>query len=264
MLRIVHISDLHFGRLLSEVMTALKKKLADLKPDLVIISGDLTQRATNAEFKQAAGFLGELASLYLIVPGNHDLSTFRVRERFLYPWKKWQRFITPDLEPAVETNGCKIIGINTARRIGYSFDWSRGRINGRQIERVQAFFDSTSPWKIKILVAHHPFWLPPGHEHRGLIGGGHQAFDKFQHNGPDVILSGHVHLDYCHAHRGIIVSHAGTSTSDRLLPGYPNSYNLLAGGPDNLLISRYHWSGEVFRCFAEQSFTKQADRWYER
>ncbi|ODN65864.1 metallophosphoesterase family protein [Methylophaga muralis] len=264
MQRILHISDLHFGRLIPEVMTALKHKITELNPELVIISGDLTQRAKTSEFTDAARFLDEITSPYLIVPGNHDLSTFRVVERLLYPWKKWRRFIAEDLEPTIETETHKIIGINTARRIGYSLDWSRGRINALQIKRIQNFFASASPQQLKILVAHHPFWLPTGHEHRGLIGGSDNAFEQFQHHGPDIILSGHVHLDYCHAHERIIVSHAGTTTSDRLLTGFPNSFNMLEGGPENLLISRYHLKNGEFAYLTKQSFIKQTDGWYEQ
>lgn len=264
MKRILHISDLHFGRLIPEVVTALKHKIAELDPELVIISGDLTQRAKTSEFIEASNFLGALPSPYLIVPGNHDLSTYRVHERFLYPWKKWQRFIAEDLEPTTETATYKVIGINTARRVGNSMDWSRGRINAQQTKRINAFFETASTQQIKILVAHHPFWLPTGHEQRGLISGCEEAFENFQTNGPDIILSGHVHLDYCHVHGGIIVSHAGTTTSDRLLPGFPNSFNMLEGDPSNILISRYHWSNGDFAYLTKQSFIKQYDGWYEQ
>lgn len=264
MKRILHISDLHFGRLIPEVADALKQKIMALNPELIVISGDLTQRAKTSEFIQAANFLNDLPSPYLIIPGNHDLSTFRLHERFLYPWKKWQRFIAADLEPATETAAYKVIGINTARRIGHSSDWSRGRIDASQIKRVQDFFASASAQQIRILVAHHPFWLPTGHEHRGLIGGADPAIEKFQDNGPDIILSGHVHLDYCHVHGGIIVSHAGTTTSDRLLEGYPNSFNMLEVQPERILISRYHWSKGEFAYLTKQSFIKQTDGWYEQ
>lgn len=264
MKRILHISDLHFGRLIPEVISALEKKITELSPELIIISGDLTQRAKTSEFIQAANFLERLSAPYLIIPGNHDLSTYRLHERFLYPWKKWQRFIAADLEPTTETATYKVIGINTARRVGNSLDWSRGRINTLQTKRINAFFESASLQQVKILVAHHPFWLPTGHEHRGLISGSEQAFQAFQANGPDIILSGHVHLDYCHVQSGIIVSHAGTTTSDRLLPGFPNSFNLLEGDPKNILISRYHWSEGDFTYLTKQSFIKQSDGWYEQ
>ncbi|AUZ85260.1 metallophosphoesterase family protein [Methylophaga nitratireducenticrescens] len=264
MKRILHISDLHFGRLIPKVMSVLNQKITELSPERVIISGDLTQRAKTSEFIQAANFLDGLLPPYLITPGNHDLSTFRLHERFLYPWKKWQQFITADLEPTIATEAYKIIGINTARRVGYSTDWSRGRINARQIKRIQDFFTTASPQQIRILVAHHPFWLPTGHQHRGLIGGAETAIQQFQQNGPDIILSGHVHLDYCHVHGGIIISHAGTTTSDRLLSGYPNSFNLLEVDPDKILVSRYHWSGNDFAYLTRQLFIKQTDGWYEQ
>src|SRR5690554_3752870 len=118
MTRILHISDLHFGRSVPAVVQALIGKVKTLQPDIVVISGDLTQRAKTTEFQQAAAFLDSMAAPYLLIPGNHDLAAFRLHERLLYPWKKWRKYISNELEPTAQYADYQIIGINTARRGG--------------------------------------------------------------------------------------------------------------------------------------------------
>lgn len=113
-------------------------------------------------------------------------------------------------------------------------------------------------------MAHDPFWLPKGHQHRDLIGSSDNAFEQFQLNGPDIILSGYVHLNYCHAHQRIIVSHACTTTLDSLLTGFANSLNMQEGSAENLLISCYHSKNRYFSSLTKQASIKQKDGWYEQ
>lgn len=263
MTRILHISDLHFGRSVAVVVHALLRKISILQPDIVVISGDLTQRAKTSEFKQAAEFLNNLTTPYILVPGNHDLAAFRLVERLLYPWAKWRKYLSNDLEPTIRHTNYQIIGINTARRGGLYLDWSRGRINQQQIERIQQFFNHSAQ-TLNLLVAHHPFWLPTNQQHRGLIVGSNTAFQQLKDCGLDMILSGHVHLDYCRVVEGMIISHAGTTTSDRLATGYTNSFNLIEGDHLTLTISRYHWKETDFIYFTKQGFVKQDARWHEQ
>ena len=102
-MRIVHISDLHYGkfsynplqifskRLLGnfnflfkrqfifdpEIIAAFEKTLCSLAPDLILVSGDLTTTALKAEFRQARALLERLSNNYRIfaIPGNHDTYT---------------------------------------------------------------------------------------------------------------------------------------------------------------------------------------------
>lgn len=263
MTRILHISDLHFGRSVAVVVQALLQQVRTLQPDIVVVSGDLTQRAKTSEFKQAAEFLNNLTAPYIVVPGNHDLAAFRFAERLFYPWAKWRKYISNNLEPSIRHTNYQIIGINTARRGGLYLDWSRGRISPRQIARIRQFFSHT-PQTLNLLVAHHPFWLPTNQQHRGLVMGSDTAFQQLKASGLDMILSGHVHLDYCRVVDGRIISHAGTTTSDRLVTGYSNSFNLIEGDPSALTISRYHWEKTEFRYFTKQGFVKQDSHWHEQ
>lgn len=263
MTTLLHISDLHFGRILTDVLEGLGRSIRTLAPEMIIISGDLTQRATSKEYQQAADFLNSLKTPYFIVPGNHDLSTFRIVERFFWPWRNWKKWIQSDLESQFSAENYQLIGINTARKAGFYMDWSRGRISPSQIQHITQQISRAPQDQLQLLVAHHPFWLPPQYEARHLIGGRDQALASFKGSGLDVILSGHVHLDYCHVMDGMIISHAGTTTSDRLLPDTPNSFNLIQGDKHSLTIARHHWHQGEFQLSQSQAFHRENGQWYE-
>ena len=94
---IVHLSDIHFGRVDPLVINPLIEAVNGLKPDLVAVSGDLTQRARSQQFKEARAFLDHLPKPQIIVPGNHDVPLHNVFARFLQPLRKYRRYITDDL-----------------------------------------------------------------------------------------------------------------------------------------------------------------------
>ncbi|EGL53289.1 putative 3',5'-cyclic-nucleotide phosphodiesterase [Methylophaga aminisulfidivorans MP] len=263
MTTLLHISDLHFGRILTDVLEGLKRSIRVLAPEMIIISGDLTQRATAKEYQQAAEFLSSLNTPYFIVPGNHDLSTFRVVERFICPWRNWKKWIQSDLEPQFSTEDYQLMGINTARKAGFYMDWSRGRISPSQIQQITQQMSHAPQQQLQLLVAHHPFWLPPQYEARHLIGGRDEALASFKGRGLDLILSGHVHIDYCHVLDGMIISHAGTTTSDRLLPDTPNSFNVIQGDKNRLTITRHHWQQGEFQLSQSQTFQRKNGQWHE-
>ena len=260
----VHISDLHFGRILTDVLAGLKQKIESIKPDMIIISGDLTQRATEKEYQQAADFLNDINTPYFIIPGNHDLSTFRIIERFFWPWRKWHKWVQRELEAQYANDNYQLVGINTARKAGFYMDWSRGRISSTQIKHITKQVMEAPEHQLQLLVAHHPFWLPSEYEARHLIGGRDKALASFKDTGLDLILSGHVHVDYCRVVDGIIVSHAGTTTSDRLLPEHANSFNIIRGDKSTLTIARHHWHQDEFQLSATQTFYRDNGGWHEQ
>jgi len=261
MTKIAHISDLHFGRIKKHVLAGLLNSLSEQQPELVVISGDLTQRARNSEFRAAAAYIKQLGQTCLVIPGNHDLAAFNLLERFGFPWKKWRQFISKEFQPMNESSGYIAIGLNTARVWGSFFDWSRGRISIAQVTAVHEKFKGQSAQQLRLLVAHHPFWLPIDQEHRQLIGGRDAALEFLRGGELDLILSGHVHLAYTQVLEGIIISHAGTSSSDRLLPGQPNSYNLINGDRNDLVIKTFAWNGAAFASTQTAKFTRVSSYW---
>lgn len=256
-----HISDLHFGRHDPRIVQRLKEILQSLEPDLVVISGDLTQRARSEEYRAGRDFLRSLALPYFVIPGNHDISAFNLVERFGYPWRKWYRYIGSELEPERSEIGYRVAGINTARRLGGLFNWSRGRISMLQSNRVKRLFAGGDADKLQIVAAHHPFWLPDLYEHRHLIGGRDGAVTVFRQAGVDLILSGHVHFTYTHLLQGIIVSHAGTATSTRLMPNSVNSFKVVKGNRQQLKIETVAWIDRSFQTVETEILIRENSGW---
>ncbi len=259
---IAHISDLHFGRERPAVVEGLLRSLAEAQPELILVSGDQTQRARRQEYRAAADFFQRLPCPSLLVPGNHDLPAFNLAERFLAPWRRWHQGLARQLEPETAGSDYQVVGINTARRWGAPFDWTRGRISSRQVVRLQQRLQTCTADQLRLLIAHHPFWLPPAVAHRQLVGGGKAALQLLRGE-LDVILSGHVHQAFVKVLQGVIISHAGSACSDRLAAGQTNSYNLLRGDRERLEVEQLSWSGRAFAPAARSWFLRGATGWTE-
>src|SRR5918999_2781193 len=115
MKKIVHLSDLHFGRIDAGLVGPLVEAVNEVEPSLVVVSGDLTQRARSEQFKEARDFLDRLPKPQVVVPGNHDVPLYDVYSRFARPLDKWRRFISEEVEPVYEDEELVVAGVNTAR-----------------------------------------------------------------------------------------------------------------------------------------------------
>jgi 3',5'-cyclic AMP phosphodiesterase CpdA len=267
LIELAHISDLHFGRTNNQVVKALKSKLQLIQPDCVIISGDLTQRAKTKQYIESGMFLDELPVPYLIVPGNHDVSATRILERFFYPWRKWCNTLPVRLESNLVVKQTVIVGINTVKLFDLSLDWSRGRISASQLKNIQTNFSGYDPAHLRILVGHHPFWLPERFAKRNVIYGRDRALEQFSELGPDLILSGHIHVPFVRVLKGIIISHAGTACSTRYVEEKPNSFNVIRGDNAQIMIQSYSWNETDFvpqEPFIIKSMTTDTESCYNR
>lgn len=219
MRRIAHLSDLHFGRTDPGAVDGLRAALAALGPDLVVVSGDLTQRALHAEFRAARGFLDSLGSPWLAVPGNHDVPAWQGWERFGDPFGRWRRWIAPTTEPDWHDGVLAVAGVNTARRLWLTtLDWSRGRIAHRQMAGLAARFERMGAAALRVVVAHHPFLAPADGPAPPLVGRADAALDAFAAAGVGLVLTGHLHRSAMgrHGAGGPFVLQAATGTSTRL------------------------------------------------
>jgi 3',5'-cyclic AMP phosphodiesterase CpdA len=227
---LLHLSDLHFGRIDASLLEPLCAFARQLAPDLVVVSGDLTQRARAAQFEQARHFLHALPQPQIVVPGNHDVPLHDVFSRFVRPLEKFRRIITKDIQPSYVDEEIGVIGIDTSR----SLTIKNGRINEHQIEHVRAAFDAMPTGLVRVVVSHHPFDLPDARDARDLVGRAPLAMEVFARSGVDLLLAGHLHLSqvgntaarYPTENYAALVVQAGTATSTRGR-GESNSFNVI-------------------------------------
>jgi 3',5'-cyclic AMP phosphodiesterase CpdA len=260
MVRIAHISDLHFGTHLPRLAAALSEEIHRMQPALVALSGDLTQRARPPEFAAVADFIRRLPEPVLVVPGNHDLPGWRPLGRFIHPWRDWRRHLSRELEPCIEGRGFIAIGVNTARRWGLHPDWSRGRINSDQLARVARLTSGADPNSVRLLVAHHPFLLSTAMRRRGLVGRADSALSGLRSARIDLILGGHLHRGDAGIAGGIVVAQAGTAISSRR-KDEPNAFNRIEASSHRIQIETMHWDGAGFVVARRSLFQRQGLDW---
>jgi len=262
---IAHISDLHFGREDPAIVGALREDLKRAEPDLVAVSGDLTQRARRREFAAARAFLHGLDAPVLAVPGNHDIPLFDLARRLLQPLDRYRQYIHEDDNPFLEDEEMAVLGLNTARASELRGD---GRISLSQIEVLRRRLEPLPPDRVKVLVTHHPFVPAPAGPQQALVGRGLLGLQAAEAAGVDVVLAGHLHRGFAgdvRTHhvsikRSILVFQAGTAVSTRLR-GEPNSYNLILLDPPRLSCTVHAWDGQGFRPLAPTRFIKTDDEW---
>lgn len=241
---IVHLSDLHFGRIDERIIAPLVDHIISIKPDLVAVSGDLTQRARRRQFQHAALFFARLPFPKLVVPGNHDVPLFNVAARLLDPFAGYRKWISPDLEPAFIDDEIAVVGLNSSRAL---ITGGRGRLNAAQIDAAVARLRALPPSAIRVIVTHHPFDLPEGIPDAHLVGRASLAMQQFATAGADLFLAGHLHVShvghtadrYNIAGHSALVVQAGTlSTRGR---GELNTFNVLRIARPEMAIERYSW-----------------------
>jgi 3',5'-cyclic AMP phosphodiesterase CpdA len=256
MRRLVHISDLHFGRTDELLVTAITQKIRELRPDVLVVSGDLTQRARSWQFEQAHQFLDTFDCARIVVPGNHDVPMFNLFERFSSPLAKYRRYISPDLSPTYQDEEVSIVGINTAR----SFTRSGGSISDIQIDAACRFFSKVHRDSVKIIVTHHPFDFAETLKDKYLLRRARHAIAALGEYQADLYLAGHSHVPfaglterrYTVAHHTALIVQAGTSVSTRTR-SEGNSFNIIHVRRPFITVEHVRWNGQT-RLFQSSSF----------
>lgn len=262
--KILHLSDLHFGRTDPAVVTAVREIAHHLEPHLVVVSGDLTQRAREPEFIAARAFLDSLSAPTLVVPGNHDVPLYNMAARFLRPLRRFQKYITDDVQPVFVDDEIAVVGIRTAR----SLTWKEGRINRDQVLGAREIFCGVARERVRILVTHHPFAMPPELKAGPLVGRATMAMAGWRECAPDMLLAGHLHRHGAGTTvrpmlRGAaILVQAGTATSTRIR-GERNSFNLIQVNSEAIDLVRYDWTvhGNSFALQSTTHFVRTNAGW---
>ncbi|WP_242126330.1 metallophosphoesterase [Sphingobium sp. Sx8-8] len=271
MARIAHLSDIHFGAHDPRIVTAAEAWLQQSQPDLIVISGDFTQRARRDQFRQASAWLNRLRAAgmkMLVVPGNHDVPLYDPFRRFGAPLRRYKRYISNDLCPYYEDDAVAILGLNTAR----SLTIKDGRINHDQMRRLRDRFARVAPDKTRILVTHHPLFAMPigrGGELSEAVGRHEDAVEAAREAGIHIALAGHFHRTYAEAaHRmvadagGALVIQAGTATSTRLRNAEPQSFNWLhVHRQDSVELQVVIWDGASFQRGHHVAYVRSTDGW---
>lgn len=263
---IVHLSDTHFGRINHHVISPLIEAITKITPDLVAVSGDLTQRARSHQFKEARAFLDRLPTPQIVVPGNHDVPLHNVAARFLQPLRKYRRHITDDLRPFYQDDEIAVLGVNTAR----SLTFKEGRINQEQVAWMSERLGACDPGVVKIVVTHHPFDLPEGHDERNLVGRARMAMEALARCGADLFLAGHLHVSHTShsatrynikGHSALLVQ-AGTAASTRGR-GEESSFNVVRIDRPQIAVERFEWQPGrgAFGLVMSERFRHTSDGW---
>ena len=263
---VVHLSDLHFGRVDANLLAPLRACIEALNPDVLVVSGDLTQRAKSEQFEAAREYLDTLPGPQIIVPGNHDISLYNVFRRFVDPLKRYRRYITEDLSPSYVDGEIAVIGVNTAR----SLTFKDGRVNEEQVAEIRRQLSGMDDKITRIIVTHHPFDLPLGEDDDDLVDRAPMAMRAFADCGVDILLSGHMHTShagntaerYRITEYAALVVQAGTATSTRGR-GETNSFNAVRVGHERVEVDRYGWDeiGRQYALMRTDPFIRKGDVW---
>ena len=261
MTRLVHLSDLHFGTESPPVLDALNAALDALAADVVVVSGDLTQRAKRREFAAARRFLTALESDVVVVPGNHDIPLFNPLARALWPFRRYREAFGPTRTMLVEHGRVRLIAVNSVRPERHA----SGRIGSGQRLRVAAIARDAAPGDVNIVVAHHPLGTVPLPMPVGDPAPDHRTGEQWRRAGVHLVMSGHVHRPFLMKARPappggggeLWILNAGTAISRRLRHEFPNSFNVIdvpdERDADSLTVERLDYDGERF-ALHERSF----------
>lgn len=250
MLSILHISDLHFGpHYLPEVGQALLRVAHELPVDVLVASGDFTQRARREQFQEAREYLDALPPAPMVlVPGNHDVPVYRAWERLTNPYGHYRRHISEELDQAVSVDGACFVGLNSTAPLRAI---TNGRVHRRQLDYCAEALADAPEGALRAVVAHHHFAPAPDYERTDVMPRARRALDRFQELGVELILGGHLHRAYIgnsldiypgsDREHGIIIAQSGTTTSrrGRAREREKNSFNFIQVDRDTLTVTHY-------------------------
>jgi 3',5'-cyclic AMP phosphodiesterase CpdA len=233
---LLQISDTHFGTEQPPVVEALVHLSLQLQPDLVVLSGDITQRARAAQFRSARAFIDRLHVEVLAIPGNHDIPLFNPWARLRHPYAHQCAAFGEVLEPAHSSPELLVVCVNTTR-------WYRhknGEVSAQQIDRVAQRLKRASPTQLRVVVVHQPVAVEHAADTHDLLRGHAAATPRWAAAGADLVMGGHIHLPYVMAVPNSVLNgtrpmwavQAGTAVSSRVRDGIPNSVNVIRWGGD--------------------------------
>ncbi len=252
-MRIAHISDLHFGTHVPELVEGLAVRLEELSPDLIIASGDFTMAGRHHEFAQAAAFLRRLRAPVLAVPGNHDVPVYNLAERFTRPFARFRHYLSDITTTNHIGGGACVLGVNSARPWDLSFNWSHGHLSNRRVRITDRFFARHQEVPFRALVIHHPFYVPEEFPGFRTIGNGDAMMRVLAQRGVQAVFAGHLHAQFVVSReialgdgpRSVVVMQVASVTSTRHR-NQTNAFNLVEADGSGAVITAQAWSGSAY------------------
>lgn len=244
MTTLLQVSDPHFGTEQPNVVEALVGLARRARPEVLILSGGITQHAAAGQFSAAWRFVERLGAPRLIaVPGNHDIPMLNLAARVFSPYGNYTRCFGADLEPEYVSPEVLVVSVNTTR-------WWRhrhGEVGREQIARVEHRLRSATPRQLRVVVTHHPVHATESADAQNLLRGHGPAVSAWARAGAHLVMSGHLHLPHIEPVSGVWSLLAGTAVSDRRRDGKPNSVNMIRYAKQVCSVERWDYvDGEGF------------------
>ncbi|AOF86972.1 calcineurin-like phosphoesterase family protein [Hydrogenophaga sp. RAC07] len=228
---LLQVSDPHFGTERAPVVEALVALAAQLRPDLVVLSGDITQRARTEQFSAARKAMDRLGAPLLALPGNHDIALFNPWGRFVRTYARYSAAFGADLAPVFASNDLLVIGVNTTRARRHK----DGEVSSEQIDAVAQQLRQATPEQLRVVVVHQPIDVMRAEDLPNRLHNHAAAQHAWAAAGADIVMGGHIHLPYVMPLPGLArpawAVQAGTSVSSRVRSGVPNSVNVVRWSP---------------------------------
>jgi 3',5'-cyclic AMP phosphodiesterase CpdA len=246
--RIAHISDLHFPAKASEQVTALGSSIAEVRPDIIVVTGDLTRSGTQQEFCLAKTFLDSLRARKLVVPGNHDIPVPGIWARIFGPFDRFESYFPGS--GVIETPDVLIVAMNTAVGLQPGLDWSLGYVSAKRLDTAASTLAGQRGGRLGIVASHHPYHQHPSDLVRSRTFGGPAAFERLATAGMDLLLHGHLHRTAYRcfattAGKNACELCASTALSNRERGG-PAAYNIIDVENRQPRISVMVWDGRSY------------------
>lgn len=263
MIRILHLSDPHFGAASAAAAEAFLRQAGSFAPDLTVLSGDLSMRARRSELNEAKRFVERLPRPLLVIPGNHDIPALNQPfHRFFAPFRRYRKAIRDDLRPQVRPPGIHAVGGNSSIAFGWHRDWSTGHLDDEELRNIDISFSESAPDDLRVLVIHHPLLAPP-HHRRAVVQPLPRLLDVMASRRVDLVLCGHFHISFSatigHGWASV-VSQAATVCSTRL-QGEPQGFHIITVENGEMEIGKWQFDGSRFLAGATSRFHRGDGGW---
>lgn len=248
MSRIAHLSDIHFGGENVGAVAGARAWLDEQKPDLIVITGDLTSFGRPGEFDRAVAWVGGLTAPLLITPGNHDTPYLGLIDRLVAPFARYERGFGASRDATWSNGSLAAVTVNTARGAQWRWNWSKGAVGRGQIDAALGRLAARPAGGLGIVACHHPLVEMTGGPMTGRVRGGEAAARRLCEGGVDLVLTGHIHAPFAMAYpygdgHAYAVGAGTLSVRER---GVPPGFNLIEADAAMLTVTAQAWTGSRF------------------